>query len=399
MSNNIKNFYMKEILGKGSYGMVYSVIDENNEEYAIKQCKVGRDGIPSILEPSIMSSIIHPSINNAIDIYCSNNHIYILTLKAQSDLGKYVRTNRDTDMNILINWCYQITTAVACLHSQGIIHCDIKAGNVLLFEGNAKLTDFTLSVKKNKINQEFNHSVCTCTHRPLECLLSKPWDESLDIWSLGCTFFEIIYGKSLFTYQGELTKQEEDEHDEKTLKIRQKRRTANCIMDWDNEINGASHKLWDINFKKYSLPINNYGINKLILKMLNTDPKKRPAIIEIMNDKIFDVYRSDKYINFDIITPSSCSKSEICENDINEIKSFADSIEEEVDSQVIRKAFKIYKRAYSLQGIDNEVKFKTCLYIASKIIMGYIYNIKHVNAEILEAEKKISHYLSFRLHN
>lgn len=403
-NNNIKNFFIKDKLGSGSYGCVYSAVDEQDDNYAIKQCKITDQGIPSILEPSIMTSIIHPCINNALDVYCSDHHIYILSLKAESDLARHLRHHPNTSIQVKLLWCYQLATAVACLHSQGIIHADIKAGNVLLTsEGMVKLTDFTLAIRKHFPDQKFNHSACTPTHRPLECIMGKSWDESLDLWSLGCTMFEIIYSKSPFPYQGTYSKEEEKEniYNNKQLKLRMKRRTANCIMHWDNICNGAAHKLYDLEFTEYAKELHlTTEINMLILALLSVDPKNRPSIRDVVNHKLFTEFRNTKYLEFDIISASKCLKKELSEYDIVEVEEIAEFLEKEnqVDEYILKKAFKIYKRAYTLQGIPNDVKFKACVIIATKIIMGYVYKFDPLSLEIADAEKKISHYLSFRLH-
>lgn len=492
MNSNIKNFYLNEQLGKGAYGSVFKVNigeDENEDEeteYAIKQCRItsdlnnkNKEGIPSIMEPSIMSSIIHPCINNALDIYCSDDHIYILTLKAENDLGHYIRKNH-VDMDTKLLWCYQISTGLACLHSQGIIHCDIKSGNVLLFKNDfdmldAKLSDFTLAVKKHKKYQKYKHAVCTPTHKPLECLLGEDWDESLDIWSLGCTFFEIIYSRCLFPYQGEYIEQDKEKFGDKQAKIRQKRRTANCIMDWGNHCEKQkqerkkqeqerkkqeaastteqeatdstncyatksesasateTYKLWNLEYKKPNIPQGfpnpNSQIDNLIYKMLSVESDERPNINEIVNDPVFDKYRDLKYKEFKIIVPSTCSKEEIKQSDIEEVESMIDFLETNeindkaseaideitedlykksreqqtesasasiIDKNVLKRALKIYKRTYTLKDIPNDIKFKTCLAIAIKIVIGY--GVNNLDNKIIDAEKKICHYLSFRLH-
>lgn len=387
-------FYLKEKLGKGSYGSVYRVITDENQEFAIKQCKVSEEGIPSILEPSIMSSIVHPCINHALDIYCSKDHVYILTSKAENDLGHFVRKNEIKDYHLLKSWCYAIACGVACLHSRGIIHGDIKGGNVLLYNDNTvKLTDFTLSVKKFERNQTFKHTVCTCTHRPLECLLGREWDESLDIWSLGCTFFEIIYGRCLFPFQGDLCKKEEDQYNEKMLKIRQRRRAANCIMDWDKH---NESELWDIDYNRfYQCPIIEElkDINILIEKMLTVDVSKRINIIDIMNDPIFTPYNTPLYKQFHIINPSTCNINDINIEEYEEAKKEAKNC----DKHVYKRAMKLYRRAYTISSIDNLTKIKACMLIASKVVLGYSTH-PIIENDVIDTEKIICHYLSFRVH-
>lgn len=193
------------MLGHGSYGDVYLARDEYQKSYAVKCCEITNTGISNILEATIMGSFSHPCLNNALHIQASAKKLYIIQDLAESDLAKHtrrVRGNHQPSLAELRQWCFCLSQAVAVLHSRGVIHADIKASNVLLYaDGAIRLSDFTLATKKWRKGEKFTKNVCTCTHRPLECLLKQEWDEALDIWSLGCTFYEIAYGVLLFPYQ------------------------------------------------------------------------------------------------------------------------------------------------------------------------------------------------------
>jgi serine/threonine protein kinase len=216
-------------LGKGSYGSVFLCTDENGRQFAAKKCKSDKEeGIKNILEAIIMASLCHPYLNRALHVCAKNNKLYIIQELALTDLSQYTRRktkkhhSKPTDIthpqhlqhlqpvkptiSQLQYWCYCLLQAVDALHERNIIHADIKACNVFLYPNDyIRLADFTLSMVKWKEGEKFNHNVCTSTHRPMECLIEdKLWDEKLDIWSLGCTFYEIAYGKSLFPYQGRL---------------------------------------------------------------------------------------------------------------------------------------------------------------------------------------------------
>ena len=73
MINSITNYTITDkLLGKGGFGSVYLCKDQNNKSYAIKCCNVSKEiGIIHLLEPIIMSTILHPYLNHCVKIYVS----------------------------------------------------------------------------------------------------------------------------------------------------------------------------------------------------------------------------------------------------------------------------------------------------------------------------------------
>ena len=195
---NISTITLDKQLGKGGFGTVYLCRNENNEELAVKCIKTKDFGIPSLIEASIMSVIQHPNLTQALKIHSTPQMLYIVQELAISDLSVY-RSKNQLDQNTMILWTHSIIQGLACLHRYDIIHGDLKASNILVYSNNnIKITDFTLSTNRKWSN---NYRPCTQTHRPLEVWMGEKWNESVDIWALGCTIFELVYGKSLFVKQ------------------------------------------------------------------------------------------------------------------------------------------------------------------------------------------------------
>src|SRR5579871_5268082 len=190
-------------LGKGAYGSVHRCIDSSGNSLAAKCIKCDFYGIPNLFECSIMSTIYHPHLSYADIIDVKDENLYIIQSLAVSDLSKATRGKRyPTDQ--VRKWCFQIAQALYCLHHNKIIHGDVKAANVLLSANDdVKLIDFTLSSYKWD-SSRFSHRIGTNTHNSPEVISGQSWDFPTDIWSLGCTFFEIAYGQLLF--QNQLTR-------------------------------------------------------------------------------------------------------------------------------------------------------------------------------------------------
>jgi serine/threonine protein kinase len=86
----------------------------------------------------------------------------------------------------------QTANALAYVHAQGIIHCDIKLDNVLVTEdGRVKLCDFDISIchmQGGKIGADPRANVNSCGVRAPETLCMHPYCEKVDIWALGVMY-------------------------------------------------------------------------------------------------------------------------------------------------------------------------------------------------------------------
>ncbi len=379
-----------KILGHGSYGNVYLAKDENNKEVAVKCCEIGDIGIPNLMEASMMSSIQHYSLNTSFKTYASSSKIYIIQDKAKNDLAHHTRQDKDNKnipTDVLRKWFFDIAQAIYILHSENIIHADVKAGNVLLFnDGNVKLTDFTLSVKQWD-NNKFKHNVCTCTHRPIECLTNNEWDKSLDIWSLGCTFYEIAYGELLFPYQGTVDK---NISDKAIAKNRLRLRCINTIIHWGNLTNEKYNVKMDSidymkpnltkRFKRNELKL----LNDLIYKMLKLNPSNRITIEQVLNHGFF---HSCSLIPYKII------KRKINEIDESLIGSYIDVFTH--NPTVKQIALSLYARCNDLDYIEEYKRIETCVWIATKLTTHKITKSMLPPADVLKYEIDICHNLSF----
>ena len=82
-------------------------------------------------ECSFISKLNHPNVINLIDAFFTNDSFCMLLPKAQMDLGKYIKIfNID---NQILTICYQLIRGLAYLHSQDILHGDLKPQNILVF--------------------------------------------------------------------------------------------------------------------------------------------------------------------------------------------------------------------------------------------------------------------------
>lgn len=117
------------------------------------------------------------------------------------DLRNFIRTNGNLSTAQIIRFFKQITEALAHLHSEGIIHHDLKPDNILVInERLVKLTDFglaTLPGQSTQIN-ELQKGVGTLDYMAPEILEGINSGTASDVYALCLSFYELLSGRNPF---------------------------------------------------------------------------------------------------------------------------------------------------------------------------------------------------------
>lgn len=103
------------------------------------------------------------------------------------------------------NYFYQILSGLAACHRSRFVHRDLKPQNLLLQDDRVKLADFGLSRACYLSARAYTHEVVTLWYRAPEILLgSSLYSYSVDVWSAGCIFLEMLNGAPLFAGDSEI---------------------------------------------------------------------------------------------------------------------------------------------------------------------------------------------------
>ena len=99
-----------------------------------------------------------------------------------------------------------ISNGLNYLHSNNVIHCDVKPENILV-SGNLKIVkicDFNISIINNFKNISSNFYKVTRYYRPPELFLKKNFNEKIDIWSFGIIMYEMESRKKFILKKGNI---------------------------------------------------------------------------------------------------------------------------------------------------------------------------------------------------
>jgi serine/threonine protein kinase len=189
------------LIGKGAVGSVFKAINTLTGEFvAIKQIDlhgISKDHVRSIqTEISLLTKLDHKNIVKYIDIIETKTNINIILEYIEGgSLHNIVKLNGMPECLVCV-FTKQILEGLDYLHTQGIIHRDIKGANLLITKtGTVKLADFGYSVKLCE-REKTNSTVGTCYWMAPEVIEQKGIiSYACDIWSLGCTIIQLLTTK------------------------------------------------------------------------------------------------------------------------------------------------------------------------------------------------------------
>ena len=212
-------YEIEEAIGAGGMGEVYRARDTRlDRTVAVKVLPSHLAQSPELRqrlerEAKAVSSLSHPNVCALYDIGHEDGVDYLVMEFIDGETLAERLTQGPMPLEETLRYGVEIADALEKAHRQGIVHRDIKPGNIMLTSSGAKLLDFGLAKADDSVGGGGDLTVSPTVSKPLttagtvlgtyqymapEQLEGKEVDARTDIFSLGAVLYEMVTGRRAF---------------------------------------------------------------------------------------------------------------------------------------------------------------------------------------------------------
>lgn len=241
----------------GMNSAIYLALDKKlNRQWAIKKVRKSSSQTTSMLmaEASIMKNLDHPMLPRIVGIEEDPKFFYIIMDFVQGEnLKTVVASSGPQAQDTVVSWGVKLCDVLTYLHGKGIVYRDMKPANIMLSpDGNIKLIDFGIAREYKENASEDTTALGTEGYAAPEQYEGKgQTDARTDIYGMGITLFQLLTGVNPSSYQ---------------------------------------ENIFSIRLQNPNL---SSGLDKIILKCTNKDPKKRYQSTEELKKALLNYRKLD----------------------------------------------------------------------------------------------------------
>jgi len=200
--NPINDYRKERMIGEGTFANVYEGVQiSTGRKVAIKKIKMRKsnDGfdLTAIREIKFLQELKHPNIIELIEVFSKKTNLNLVLEYLDSDLEMIIKA-KDVVFSVadIKSWMIMTLRGLYHCHRSFVLHRDLKPNNLLISStGQLKLADFGLSrdYGESDPNVLMTSQVVTRWYRAPELLFgAKKYGYSVDMWSVGCIFAELM---------------------------------------------------------------------------------------------------------------------------------------------------------------------------------------------------------------
>ncbi|KAH8200024.1 hypothetical protein TruAng_005800 [Truncatella angustata] len=208
-------YQVQATLGKGMFSGVARAVDITNKQMVAIKMMRNNDALRKggFTEIAILQKLNDSDPENRKHIvkferhFEHKGHLCLafenLSLNLREVLKKF-GNNVGINLSATRSYAHQMFVALAHMRKCTIIHADIKPDNILVNEARniLKICDLGTAIDRSDAataHNEITPYLVSRFYRAPEIILGLPYDYAVDMWSIGCTLYELYTGKILFT--------------------------------------------------------------------------------------------------------------------------------------------------------------------------------------------------------
>ena len=201
---SISGYTLQRLLGTGGMAEVWYAENKIGKKAAVKLllpklCQDENVVSRFLTEAKVMVELNHPNIRQVYDYGdIDGRPAIVMEYLDGSDLKARLKRGQRFTQEELVKWWNQLVDALNYTHKKGIVHRDIKPGNIFVDrEGDVKLLDFGIAKVRDSVSKtQTGQKLGTLMYMsPEQVKDSKHIDYRTDVYSLAVTFVHLITGK------------------------------------------------------------------------------------------------------------------------------------------------------------------------------------------------------------